>query len=790
MAEYDELNDTNQHAFDASPVSPWLHDSARSIPSAPYHSSIEHLWDELARIDQLVRAQVIRWLHLIGKSKPQHLWGMVHVTDAEVATYLNSSFIPPDTLPAELEQALVPYWHAADRLARAIKVRKAHTPSLLSLRLERVQYLFSLSDLERDILLLCLLPELDGRYRRLFGYLQDDASRLRPTVELALEILHPVAPQPMPGRAAFDAQSPLLAHHLLGPGSTSQSDEPLPIRSIRIDDRIAAYLLGSEQLDGRLNGILREADQPIAWEQLITDPERLARLKTLAAWWQDLRRDPTAGATLFLQGPYGSGRLRSANAFCTAVSMPLLIADVAAALRSPSGYETNIDLCYREASLRGAALYWSQGELLLEADQSSHRWDYLVTAAERFQGLSFLASHISWDPSGRFHDRPFVRLGFPVPGYELRRRLWATYLPPAQAFTDTGLDRGMLVELLANSFQLTEGQIDDALATARELALQRDPQRPRITSEDLHDGCRRQSGRRLITFARRVEPRTELTFADLILPESNRRQLDELRQRIRHRSQVLSGLGFEHRLTLGKGMIVLFTGSSGTGKTMAAELLAREQGVDLYKIDLSAVVSKYVGETEKNLSRVFAEAEDSNAIIFFDEADALFGKRGEVKEARDRWANMEVNFLLQRVEEYAGVVILATNLRQNIDEAFMRRIHVIVEFPFPEEEARYRIWLGMFPAGLVRPADESMRALVKRFRLAGGNIRNIVLDAAFRALADAEPGQQPTMTLRHLVLATAREYQKLGKPITKGEFGEEFYEWIMTDILLEPREPR
>jgi SpoVK/Ycf46/Vps4 family AAA+-type ATPase len=304
-----------------------------------------------------------------------------------------------------------------------------------------------------------------------------------------------------------------------------------------------------------------------------------------------------------------------------------------------------------------------------------------------------------------------------------------------------------------------------------------------MTTDDLYLGCRRQSSRRLSTMARRIESHTELTFDDLILPAPNKRQLEEVRHRIRLRSRVYAGLGFEKRLSLGKGLIALFTGSTGTGKTMAAELLAQEQQVDLYKVDLSAVVSKYVGETEKNLSQVFAEAEDANAIIFFDEADALFGRRGEVKEARDRWANFEVNYLLQRIEEYAGVVIMASNLRQNIDEAFLRRIHVIVDFPFPDAESRFHILQGLFPAGINRPPDEEIRLVAERFNLAGGNLKNIVIDAAFRALAEVTGETPPTITLRHLIVSTAREYQKLSKPIKQGEFSQQFYAWVEEDIL-------
>jgi len=750
------------------------------LPAGSYVGSDEHLWDELHRIDYLIRAQAVRWRLTIGASKPQHLWGMIHVTDAEVAAYLQAPFTPPHCLPADLEGALVKYWQAAEALAQAIQARRAQTPPQVTLRLDRLQSLFGLSNPERDILLVCLLPELDGRYRRLFGYLQDDASRTRPTVELVLQILHPVAPQPESGRSAFDTGAPLLKHHLLALDNGVQGGEPLPMRSSRPDDRIASYLLGSDRPDGRLAGLVSQPDGSLPWGRLIVDPERIGQLQSLAGWWQRRRREVGAGAVLFLHGPYGSGRLATARAICTTAETPLLIADVERALRAE--WEQVVDLAYREAMLQDAALYWSGCDLLLERDQPAHRWAYLVTAAERFDGLTFLASQTPWDPAGHFRDRAFLRLDFPMPGYALRRRLWEAHLPPPEAFAHPAPDRAMLAELLANGFQLTEGQILDALATARGQAARRDPQNPRLTTDDLYEGCRRQSGRRLISFARRIEPRTELTFDDLILPGPNKRQLQELRARIRHHSRVYSGLGFERRLSLGKGLIALFTGSSGTGKTMAAELLAREQGVDLYKVDLSAVVSKYVGETEKNLSQVFAEAEDANAIIFFDEADALFGKRGEVKDARDRWANMEINYLLQRIEEYAGVVILASNLRQNIDEAFMRRIHVIVEFPFPDAEARFRIWRSMFPPGIHRPPDADLQALAERFRLSGGSIKNIVIDAAFRALADAGE-EMPTITLRHLVAATAREYQKLGKPITKGEFGEAFYAWVEQDIL-------
>ena len=283
-------------------------------------------------------------------------------------------------------------------------------------------------------------------------------------------------------------------------------------------------------------------------------------------------------------------------------------------------------------------------------------------------------------------------------------------------------------------------------------------------------------------FSRRIEPRAELRFADIVLPPHNARQLQELRDRIANRARVKGELGLNGALPFREGLVAMFTGSSGTGKTLAAELLARDQGVDLRRVDVSLLVSKYVGDTEKNLSRLFSEAENSNSIIFFDECDSIFGKRGEVKDPRDRWAAMQVNYLLERIEAYSGVVILASNMRQNIDEAFTRRLDMILEFPLPGPEGRLQILRGMLPRDVPHPSDDELASIAERFRLSGGNLRNVVIDAAFRALAEAGDGR-PEINLRHLVIGTAREYQKLGKPVAKAEFGEELYALLGDDAL-------
>jgi len=263
--------------------------------------------------------------------------------------------------------------------------------------------------------------------------------------------------------------------------------------------------------------------------------------------------------------------------------------------------------------------------------------------------------------------------------------------------------------------------------------------------------------------AKKIEP--QHTWEDLVLPPDQIAQLHEMCDQMLYRPVVLGEWGFDRKLSLGKGLNALFVGPSGTGKTMAAEVIAHDLGLDLYKIDLSTVVSKYIGETEKNLERIFGAARNSNAILFFDEADALFGKRSEVKDAHDRYANVEISYLLQKMEEYDGLVVLTSNLNKNMDDAFVRRMHFTIEFPYPEAEARRRIWAITFPPQAPVSPDVDLDLLAERFRLTGGNIRNIVLTAAFLAARDG--GQ---IDMQHLLWATRREFQKMGRLVDAHEF--------------------
>jgi SpoVK/Ycf46/Vps4 family AAA+-type ATPase len=355
-------------------------------------------------------------------------------------------------------------------------------------------------------------------------------------------------------------------------------------------------------------------------------------------------------------------------------------------------------------------------------------------------------------------DWPGFRVDIGGLDFDRRRRLWIEALPANSDDLDDAVDS------VAAKFRLGVEGIRRAGEQAVVAARWRDPSSAVPSAIDLHAAARNQSTPILSGLARKITP--HYRWDDLILPADALDQLQEISARVEHRYSVYESWGFERKLSLSRGVIALLAGNSGTGKTMAADVMANALGLDLYRIDLSAVVSKYIGETEKNLDAIFREAERSNAILFFDEADALFGKRSEVKDAHDRYANIETAYLLQRMEEYSGIVILATNLKMNLDEAFVRRLHFVVDFPMPDEPFRKRIWEGAIPPEAPLGEDIDWDFLARQFKVSGGNIKNAVVAGAFLAAGEGRP-----IEMSHLVRGMRREYQKLGRMVTDAEFG-------------------
>jgi SpoVK/Ycf46/Vps4 family AAA+-type ATPase len=327
-----------------------------------------------------------------------------------------------------------------------------------------------------------------------------------------------------------------------------------------------------------------------------------------------------------------------------------------------------------------------------------------------------------------------------------------------------------MLDALAGRFRLGAGQIARAVADAAARGRWNGGDAPAATRASLFAAARAQSGRALGLLAPKVE--VTARWDDLILPAEQDAQLREFCAHARLRHHVLEAWGFGRTPTGSRGLNGLFAGPPGTGKTLAAGVIAGALGLDLYCVDLALVVSKYIGETQKNLDRIFAAAADANAVLLFDEAEALFGARSEVRDAHDRYANIEVAYLLQKMEAHDGITILATNLRQNLDPAFLRRLHAVVEFPFPDAAQRRRIWQVAFPPEAPLDGDVDLDALAQAVKLAGGNIRNIAMAAAIRAAEEgaAEEGaadKDTAIAVRHLLAAARREHQKLGRAWTE-----------------------
>jgi SpoVK/Ycf46/Vps4 family AAA+-type ATPase len=451
------------------------------------------------------------------------------------------------------------------------------------------------------------------------------------------------------------------------------------------------------------------------------------------------------GPVLVLQGPIGAGRAAVAAALCAEARRPLLAIDIGG-IGPEQQWPELVALVEREAALKQAGVLWHGLESF---DDEAHRRSLprLLRAIDDAIAPTFVSSTGPLDLALVFPRRNALVMLLPPPDQAIRSALWRAHL---------GVDIGEETLGVAARFQLTPGQIARGAWSARALATARGGASEVLSVRDLLEACRLVSNHQLATLARKVS--SAASWDDLVLPDDCTARLRELCNQFRYRDLVFEQWGLGQRLSSGRGVTALFAGPSGTGKTMAASVVANELGLDLYKIDLSGVISKYIGETEKNLARIFAEAETSNAILFFDEADALFGKRSEVRDSHDRYANVEVSYLLQRMEEYEGIAILATNFRKNMDDAFTRRLSVTIEFPVPGEAERLRIWEGIFPAAIPGAIDLDLAALATRFELSGGNIKNIAVASAF--LAAAENG---ALDMTHVLQATLREYQKIGR---------------------------
>lgn len=577
---------------------------------------------------------------------------------------------------------------------------------------------FGLSGFERDTVLLAAGVEMDSEIGALCAGASPGGQRPWATFGLALAVL------PDPHWSALTPVRPLRRWRLIEP----TDDSSLVNARLKLDERVLHHLAGAGFLDTRLQALLQPVQVPTAMA-----PQQQTLAQALAAAIAEAG-EPVPVVQLWGKDRHGKRDIAASAAARLGLQLYAMACEDLP--ESAQELEALAVLWQREAALLDAALLVECGDAAPPAPA--------LRLIERIGSLTLLSVS---EPAEL--TRRDIRIDIPKPGVREQRLLWE------QALGGRAPRLGAALDGVASEFRLSAHDIHRMgaeLQRAEDLAT--DP------VATLWTACRGLEGRRIAGLAQRIEPVAR--WDDLILPEPQKATLRQIAAHLRHRPTVYEHWGFAGKGGRGLGISVLFAGESGTGKTMAAEVLAHELHLDLYRIDLSAVVSKYIGETEKNLARVFDVAEDSGVVLLFDEADALFGKRSEVKDSHDRYANIEVSYLLQRMEAYRGLAILTTNQQKALDTAFSRRLRFLVNFPFPEASEREAIWRRIFPGAT--PTADLDHAKLARLQMAGGNIRNIALNAAFHAAQDAQP-----VGMAHVLRAAQSEASKRERPLSDAE---------------------
>lgn len=715
----------------------------------------DHLSLELKRLDLLLHREILRLRSAYQLSLDE--FRGLYISDDQVDALIDRAYghNGPDSTVDQL-------WNEAEQIRAS---RKSQT--LDDLPWNRLTEEYLLSPFEQDVVLMALAPEIDPKYETLYAYLNNDVTRRWPACDLALRVFSRDRSDSLALREYLLPQSALFRMGILQRVNVG-FDRPFSLTGgFTLAPAASHFLLGHEWHDPALSGVVEYVNPNVDWSDVPVAEQTRAALRQSARLLQTCT---TGGpAVLVMSGRPGSGREAAARAICTEARRTMLRVD-AERLRTNGGFSRDVLKGLAIGGrLRPQALYLHGVDTLFDSTGAA-------SAEVRSLAADLVASHslviVSCQPGSPWRSLmpnvPAAVVEFKDPDYFERCVFWRNSLSQSGLKVDPAR-----ISDLANRFVLTAGQIQSAVDSAQLDHALSGAQAPQILFQSLSHAARTQSDAGMGDFA--VKVATPFDWNDLVLPAPTLNRLKEVASAVENRHIVYAEWGFDEKSAAGKGLKVLFTGAAGTGKTMAAGAIARSLGLDLYKIDLSCVVSKYIGETEKNLEVIFRGAQRSNAILFFDEADALFGKRSEVKDAHDRYSNIELAYLLQRMESFEGAVILASNLSKNIDEAFARRMHYVVEFPIPDEAQRELLWRQMFAPRVPVGRDVDCAFLAAQFQIAGGDIRNVALDAAFLAAADGK-----VITMKQLIRAMARQMMKQGRLPSPSDF-KQYYPLISDD---------
>lgn len=734
-----------------------------------FENSREHLDAELQLIELLIKKQVLLMNEQNSRYNKFDEFSGMYISEEEINSYiednekiLNHQKNANNEKVNSIEDKITRLRNQIDQLIDSSLKKE------INLRLVQFAEIFQISRKEIEVLLCSMAPDIDMRFERYFSYLQNDVSKKRPSVQLLGRIFFGEERRTYQIREFLDENAPLISHRLITFNTNGMTDEvPLPLQQPRISHSIIDFLLEIDHRDITLKGIA-ELDSPhLSNMDSSYYFHHKKILKKIVHYYEVYNAVPLT----YISALKGSEKSALIDSIAYLLNKNVLTVKCSKLTGFDGDLLSLLNVIERERLLHSSIVHFSEVDSFIEdyervKDKIELIKDYLkekhvdgvvISGTKQYEEIKGIIGPIP---------RHFY---IPPPTIEERGELWKSFLKCASS-----QDEGELVNELATKFRFTPGQIKSVLHMALLNSVSSSDNEKIVELNDLYKYCREVSNQGLLSYAQKIKSR--YTWDDIIIPGDILNQLKEICNCVKNRKRVYEDWGFETKFSLGKGLNILFSGPSGTGKTMSAEIIANDLSLDLYKIDISRVVSKYIGETEKNLSRIFHEAETSNSILFFDESDALFGKRTEVKDSHDRYANIEISFLLQKIEEYEGMIILATNLMKNLDSAFIRRLSYVVEFPIPDEKQRKLIWSKVFPQETPKPDDLDFDFLSRRFKIAGGNIKNIAVNSAFLAANNGD-----IVNMEKVVLAIKREYQKMGKLCSKSDFGQ-YYRIVKNEL--------
>ncbi|MBM4397702.1 MAG: ATP-binding protein [Deltaproteobacteria bacterium] len=588
---------------------------------------------------------------------------------------------------------------------------------------------YGLTPHEEQVVRIALAPSLDPSFRKRVARYKDNVLLDYVDIDFVLAMLFESRVERMRARDLFLPGARLVRDRLVSLALPRDATaDTVPAHEVRVPERLVTFLLGHDHLEKQVAAFCELSRPDADPAGVVMDEKVKAEVGRLLRGWQGRDPESRRGLAIGLFGPPGTGKSLFASAIASQVGAQLITADSAKISFDDMQFRDAVEAIFFDAKVRGAVLAFDHCEVLL--GQKNPRIPPLLAHIDRHPGLVLLLSSDPRQIDTVIERHVGYQVEFEAPDTAQREALWRLHLAGGGLPAAEGAD----LPGIASTFDFTGGQIRNAVAVARELASERGA--AELVDDDLTAGAWAQVRADMEEYSKKRKVR--LTLDDLILPDEEMKQVREVLEAAQNRTYIMTRWGFGKRLTTGKGLCCLFTGDPGTGKTLCAEILSEALGQNLYQINIPRVMSKYIGETEKNIERIFSTAKANNSMLLFDEADALFTTRVKVETSVDRFSNMEINLMLQEIERFDGIVILTTNLEKNLDKAFERRVQFKIRFPFPDKRHRSLIWRTLIPKECPVDTDIDWDLVGESFELSGGNIKNAILRAAYKAARDAQ----------------------------------------------------